>query len=83
MYKVGDPDDTGAANGHSDLWYERLCGAASGVLTLSAPTAPGRYKFRYLVGDVGAVARSSAVNSCLACVSRRPSDANRKPATSN
>ena len=60
IYGVGDPDNTGAANGHSDLWYEHLCGAASGTFTLSAPTGPGEYEFRYLVGDT-AVARSNPV----------------------
>ena len=44
IYRVGDPDVTGAANGHSDLWYEHLCGAVTGTFTLSAPTAPGQYQ---------------------------------------
>ena len=60
IYKVGDPDDTGAANGHSDLWYEHLCGAPSGSWTLSAPAEPGEYEFRYLAG-AGSVARSNPV----------------------
>jgi hypothetical protein len=61
LYMVGDPDNTGAANGHSDLWYEHLCGATSGTFTLSAPPQPGQYEFRYLVGNIGGVARSNAV----------------------
>ena len=62
IFKVGDPDATGAANGHSDLWFDHLCAATSGTLTLSAPTQPGQYEFRYIVGDT-AVARSSPVTS--------------------
>lgn len=60
IYKVGDPDKTGAANGHSDLWYDHVCGAVTGTWTLSAPLQPGNYEFRYMVGDT-AVARSNAV----------------------
>jgi hypothetical protein len=60
IYKVGDPDITGAANGHSDLWYEHLCGGTSGTFTLSAPPQPGQYEFRYMVGD-NSVARSNTV----------------------
>ena len=60
LYRVGDPDDTGAANGHSDLWFDHLCGAASGTLTLSAPTQPGQYEFRYMM-STGSVARSNPV----------------------
>ena len=60
IYKVGDPDFTGAANGHSDLWYEHLCGAASGTFTLRAPSQPGQYEFRYMEGG-GSVARSNPV----------------------
>jgi hypothetical protein len=29
LFRVGDPDNTGAANGHSDLWYAHLRGAPS------------------------------------------------------
>ena len=47
-------------NGHSDLWFEHLCGATSGTSTLSAPPQPGQYEFRYMVGDT-AVARSGPV----------------------
>jgi hypothetical protein len=60
IYRVGDPDITGAANGHSDLWFTHVCGATSGTSTLSAPSQPGDYEFRFMVGDA-AVARSSAV----------------------
>ena len=49
LYKVGDPDDTGAANGHSDLSFVHVCGAASGTSTLSAPLQPGQDQFRYMV----------------------------------
>ena len=61
LYKLGDPDDTGAANGHSDLWFEHLCGATSGTLTLGAPTQPGQYEFRYMVDSIPAVGRSNSV----------------------
>jgi hypothetical protein len=61
LYRVGDPDDTGAVNGHSDLWYDHLCGATSGTRTLSAPPQPGQYEFRYLIGGAGSVARSNPV----------------------
>ena len=60
IYRVGDPDVTGAVNGHSDLWYEHVCGATSGAFTLTAPTRPGEYEFRFLIGDA-AVARSGPV----------------------
>jgi hypothetical protein len=61
IYKVGDPDNTGASNGHSDLWYDHLCGAASGSRTLVAPDQPGDYEFRYMVDDTS-VARSERVS---------------------
>ena len=60
IYKVGDPDITGAANGHSDLWYDHLCGGTSGTFKLSAPPQLGQYEFRYMVGD-NSVARSNTV----------------------
>ena len=60
VYRVGDPDDTGAANGHSDLWYEHLCGATSGAFVLKAPDQPGHYEFRYMVGGTS-VARSNPI----------------------
>ena len=60
IYKVGDPDQTGASNGHSDLWYDHVCGATTGTRTLTAPDQPGAYEFRYLVWDTS-VARSQTV----------------------
>jgi hypothetical protein len=60
IYRVGDPDVTGAANGHSDLWYEHVCGAPTGAFTLKAPDEPGAYEFRFLAG-AGSVARSETV----------------------
>ena len=60
LYRVGDPDITGATNGHSDLWFAHVCGATSGTSTLSAPAQPGEYEFRFMVGDTS-VARSSPV----------------------
>ena len=60
MYKVGDPDNTGASNGHSDLWFEHVCGATSGTYRLNAPAAAGEYEFRFMVGDTS-VARSNPV----------------------
>jgi hypothetical protein len=60
LYKVDDPDQTGAANGHSDLWFQHLCGGTSGSSTLTAPAEPGQYEFRYMAGDA-AVARSNPV----------------------
>ena len=60
IYKVGDPDNTGATNGHSDLWFEHVCGATSGTFRLSAPAAAGEYEFRFMVGDTS-VARSNPV----------------------
>jgi hypothetical protein len=60
LYRVGDPDQTGAANGHSDLWYEHVCGATSGTWTLKAPAEPAEYQFRFMVGDFS-VARSQPI----------------------
>lgn len=60
LYRVGDPDDAGAANGHSDLWFTHVCGATTGTSTLSAPSQAGQYEFRYMAFD-GSVARSSPV----------------------
>jgi hypothetical protein len=60
LYKVGDPDQTTAANGHSDLWYDHVCGATSGSWKLKAPVEPGQYDFRFLVGDYAA-ARSNPI----------------------
>jgi hypothetical protein len=60
LFRVGDPDKTGAANGHSDLWFVHVCGATSGTSTLSAPTEAGEYDFRFMMGATAA-ARSSPV----------------------
>lgn len=60
IYRVGDPDQTGAANGHSDLWHEHVCGAPSGSFTLDAPSEPGVYEFRFMAG-ASSVARSESV----------------------
>jgi len=60
IYRVGDPDDTGAANGHSDLWYDHVCGATSGTWRLKAPAEPAVYEFRFMVGDFS-VARSNRI----------------------
>jgi hypothetical protein len=44
LFSVGDPPcDHG--------WWEYTRGATSGTLTLSAPTQPGQYEFRYLLND--------------------------------
>ena len=60
IYRVGDPDETGAANGHSDLWYEHVCGAPTGSFAATAPSEPGVYEFRFMAG-AGSVARSESV----------------------
>ena len=60
IYHVGDPDETGAANGHSDLWYEHVCGAPSGSWTVPVPADPGLYEYRFMAG-AGSVARSETV----------------------
>jgi hypothetical protein len=60
IYRIGDPDQTGAANGHSNLWYDHVCGRTSGTWTLKAPVEPGEYEFRFMVGDFS-VARSSPI----------------------
>jgi hypothetical protein len=60
LYKVGDSDITGAANGHSDIWFDHLCGLTSGTFKLRAPPQPAQYEFRYMVGDAS-VARSNTV----------------------
>ena len=44
IFKVGDAN---TAYG----WYEYTDGAESGTFTLSAPTQPGQYEFRYLLND--------------------------------
>src|SRR5438093_7939270 len=67
----GRPGRHGAANGHSDLWFTHLCGATSGTSTLNAPTDPGEYEFRYMVGDA-AVARSNPVTASAAASPASP-----------
>lgn len=44
LFRVGEPNT-------SYLWYEYTNGATSGTVTLSAPTQPGQYEFRYLLDD--------------------------------
>ena len=61
IYPIGASDITGAANGHSNLWYTHLCGATAGVSTATAPNQPGEYEFRFMVGDTS-VARSNPVS---------------------
>ena len=47
---------------YDDDWWARTNGATSGTLTVTAPTRPGQYEFRYLLDDGFIdVARSSAV----------------------
>lgn len=47
---------------YDDDWWGHTNGATSGTLTVTAPTRPGRYEFRYLLDDGFIdVARSSAV----------------------
>ena len=54
LFKVGGSYD--------DDWYDLTKGATSGTHTLTAPTRPGQYEFRYLVDDgFLEVARSSPV----------------------
>ena len=60
LYRVGDPDDTGAWNGHSDIWFDHVCGVVSGTWRLKAPAQPGAYEFRFMVGDFS-VARSDTI----------------------
>ena len=54
LFKVGQ--------GYDDDWYDFTNGATSGTLTLTAPTRPGQYEFRYLSDDgFLALAHSSPV----------------------
>jgi IPT/TIG domain len=47
---------------YEDEWYGLINGETSGTLTLTAPTQPGQYEFRYLVDlDYRDIARSSPV----------------------
>ncbi len=49
------------AGSYDDDWYGLTNGATSGTHTLTAPTRPGQYEFRYLDGGFLEVARSSPV----------------------
>jgi len=47
---------------YEDEWYGLINGETSGTRTLTAPTQPGQYEFRYLVDhDYRDIARSSPV----------------------
>jgi IPT/TIG domain len=47
---------------YDDDWWGETDGATSGTLTVIAPTRPGQYEFRYLLGgSFNDLARSSAV----------------------
>jgi uncharacterized protein (TIGR03437 family) len=57
LFKVG-------RSSFDDDWYGGTSGATSGTLTVTAPTRPGQYEFRYLFDDGffdTALARSSPV----------------------
>jgi IPT/TIG domain-containing protein len=60
IYRVGTTDEISATNGHSDIWYDHVCGATSGTWKLKAPDQPGQYEFRFMVGDFS-VARSNPI----------------------
>jgi hypothetical protein len=60
FYPVGAADNTGAANGHTDLWFDHLCGATSGTRMAKAPSHAGQYEIRYMTGTSSA-ARSDPV----------------------
>jgi hypothetical protein len=61
IYPMGASDITGAANGHSNLWYTHLCGASAGESIATAPNQPGEYEFRFMIGDTS-VARSNPLS---------------------
>jgi len=47
---------------YEDDWYGLINGETSGTRTLTAPTRPGQYEFRYLIDlDYRDIARSSPV----------------------
>lgn len=54
LFRVEDPIS-------KPVWSEWTSGASSGTLTLTAPTLPGVYDFRYIVEFHGAAVRSSPV----------------------
>ena len=37
--------------GYEDDWWDYTNGATSGTRTLTAPTRPGQFEFRYLLND--------------------------------
>ena len=46
LFKVGDP-----STNYESGWWQYTDGALSGTFTLTAPTQPGQYEFRYLLDD--------------------------------
>jgi len=56
LYKAG-----AAAETYVDGWWEYTKGLATGTLTLTAPTVPGSYEFRYLTQDGFGVAAQSGI----------------------
>ena len=48
FYRVGDRMSQGSKRAYRP-WFAHLCGDTSGKWTLSAPTQPGEYEFRYMV----------------------------------
>jgi hypothetical protein len=54
LSKVGGPNVP-------QVWAKSTDAATSGTFTLSAPTEPGQYEFRYLLEDFSVAARSSPV----------------------
>lgn len=53
LYRVADGSPTG--------WFERLTGS-SGTIPLNAPTTPGDYEFRFLLGGFSQVSKSAPVS---------------------
>ena len=46
LFAVGDPNTN-----YEQYWWKYTAGALSGTFTLTAPTRPGQYQFRYLLDD--------------------------------
>lgn len=46
LFKLGDP-----STNYESGWWKYTDGARSGTFTLSAPSQPGQYEFRYLLDD--------------------------------
>jgi hypothetical protein len=46
LFKLGDP-----STNYESGWWKYTDGARSGTFTLTAPTQPGQYEFRYLLDD--------------------------------